>query len=217
MTSQPFTLFRPYSAKFQVSMFTKADDTMQQGAQRIARMKQPHGNRTVIAQDARENVPEADGQISVEKNLLLTVRWADCQNFVLYAPKHNVAGVLHAGWRGLHANAIPNFFTALQAHYNVLPKDVLIGAGPSLCMQCAEFSNPADELPNISAQYIQDKHVNLQQVATDQLQELGVPYDAIERLPDCTKCQNTTYWSYRGGHAQDVLSGRTNYLACLLR
>ena len=214
MASSPFNIFTPYQQHIRVSVACKTDAASTPA--HAIRLNQVHGNRTVVLHNSTDVPEPADGAVTNTPGLTLSVRWADCQNFVVYAPNAHVAGVLHAGWRGLHCGAIAEFFRVLQETYAVPASEVIVGAGPSLCASCAEFSNPRTELPNIAEQYIQGRCVDLQQAATDQFVALGVPPDAIERSADCTKCQPKTYWTYRGGDKQQVLSGQSNILLCTL-
>jgi hypothetical protein len=143
------------------------------------------------------------------------VRTADCQPFVAYAPAHGVLGVLHVGWRGLKDGAIPAFFSLLREEWNIVPQDILIAAGPSLCTQCAEFTDPARELSTVAPMYVHGKHVDLRSAADHELLALGVEPEHLERHPECTRCQHNRYWTYRGGDRSAVKSGFTNVLACV--
>jgi copper oxidase (laccase) domain-containing protein len=149
--------------------------------------------------------------------LHLTVRAADCQNFALYAPGRHVAGVVHVGWRGILAGAIGGCIAALQSSFDISPRDVWIVAGPSLCLQCAEYADPEHELrKRIDVQYVRDTHVDLRSAATNQFVIAGVPSRQIEHHPDCTKCHPERYYTYRGGNREEVEAGTSNVLVCTL-
>ena len=121
------------------------------------------------------------------------------------------------GWRGLIAGAIPEFFRVLKKEWGIDPSQTFVGAGPSLCKRCAEFTNPARELPSLSPQFVEKRHVDLQGAADAEFIALGVPENAIERSPDCTCCHPEKYWTYRGGDREAVKNGQTNMLVCLLK
>ena len=145
-----------------------------------------------------------------QKNLVLTVRTADCQPFVVYIPEKNILGVIHAGWRGLIAGVIPNFFVTS----GIEPREALVAAGPSLCKACAVFEHPEAEISAIGSEFIDGQNVDLQGAAEAQLFELGVKKNNFKRHPDCTYCKKETYWTYRGGDKEAVLDGYTNVMAC---
>ncbi len=171
-----------------------------------ASLHQVHGPITVVVTSAGIHQAQADGMITTTKNLPLIIRMADCQNFVAYDPVSNTLGVLHAGWRGVRDGAIPAFIRAFLERGSDA-KNLLVCAGPSLCTAHAEFTNPPAELPNIDPKFFQEKNVKLRAIADDQLLRSGVLPQHMERMADCTKCQNDLYYSYRGIDHDTVASG----------
>jgi copper oxidase (laccase) domain-containing protein len=220
MTLQPFSIFLPYEDRVKICMLTKQDavQTDSEAGSLLggegASLHQVHGNRTVVITTPEKAETRADGMLTQQCNLPLCIRWADCQNFIVYAPEQHVVGLLHAGWRGLIAGAIPAFFQELQTQFSVSPENVLVGAGPSLCTACAGFSNPAEELPTLQKQFIEGTCANLQGAAEDVLFTLGVLPENFERHADCTRCNPKQYWTYRGGDREHVQQGRVNRLCC---
>ncbi len=220
----PFKILRPFEQKLVVAIFKKDDDIQSDrqaadmlGASKAAGLHQMHGNRVIVVRDALDRTEQADGMITDVPGLALCIRAADCQNFVIVEPEHGVMGVLHVGWRGLIHGAIASFFDILKREWGIEPSSVYVGAGPSLCMQCADFTDPGKELFPLPSRFIHGKHADLRAAATAQLQDLGVPPGRIERLPDCTRCHPQIYWTYRGGHREHVKAGHTNVLAAMLR
>ncbi|MCA9370501.1 MAG: polyphenol oxidase family protein [Candidatus Peregrinibacteria bacterium] len=177
------------------------------------RLHQVHGNRTIVAREPIESTEQADGVITDTPGLHLMVRAADCQNFAVYAPGHHVCGVLHAGWRGILAGAIPEFFTVLERAFGIEPYETFVAAGPSMCLACAEYKDPDFELrKKIDPRFVHDDHVDLQGAATMQLLQLGLPRDHFARYSDCTTCHPKTYVTYRGGDRERVEQGGSNVL-----
>lgn len=224
MIEEPFALFAPFANCIRIALFTKADTTSSDAEaarhlslERAVGLHQIHGNTTVVMREAHNRTVQADGMLTDTPRLLLVIRWADCQNFVIYAPEKHVVGLLHVGWRGLVSRAIPEFFSVLQREWEVPPSQVYVGAGPSLCLKCAEYSDPHHKLRQEAEKHVHDNCVDLRGIATDQLLECGVPPNRIERHPDCTRCHPETYWTYRGGHRSLVLQGKTNMLCCTLQ
>ena len=179
-------------------------------------LTQVHGNRTIVARDPMESTEEADGVITDQKGLLLTVRAADCQNFAVFDPESKVCGVLHVGWKGLLAGAIPEFFKVLHAEFGIEGKDCFTAAGPSLCQGCTEFSDLQKELPGIDKKYFDGRYVDLRAIATAQLVQSGLHIQNIERHPDCTRCHSDLYYTYRGGDKSEIESGVSNILVLTL-
>lgn len=208
------TLFPQFSDRIDCRFLTKDDDRNIPDPH--VRLTQVHGNRTIISRETMENTEEADGVITDQKGLFLMARAADCQNFAVYDSRLHIGGVLHAGWKGLLAGAIPEFFRVFSNAFGSDFADIFVAAGPSLCIGCAEFSDPVIELPGIDQKYFDGRHVDLQRIATDQLVSAGISPRNIERSPDCTCCHPETYWSYRGGDTSLVQSGLSNVLVLSL-
>ena len=224
MIVSPFPLLRQFSDQLTVALFTKSDDVGNDneaanaiGASSAVGLWQMHGKKTVIVRAPSARSEQADGMLTDVSDLALCLRWADCQNFVVYAPDHHVTGMLHAGWRGLIAGAIPEFFASLKREWGIDASATFVGAGPSLCQRCAEFSDPHRELPSLDKKFIDGKQVNLQAAATAQMLECGVHPDRIERHSDCTRCEPGKYWTYRGGDREAVIAGHTNMLVCCMK
>ncbi|NOS67881.1 MAG: polyphenol oxidase family protein [Candidatus Peribacteraceae bacterium] len=224
MITTPFALLRQFEQDLSVALYVKADDVgSDQAAARgidaaqAAGLWQIHGNKTVIIRGPSNRTEQADGMITNVPGIALCIRAADCQNFVVYEPSKKVLGALHVGWKGLIAGAVPEFFTTLKKEFGIEPSETFVGAGPSLCTTCADFSDPVRELPGLSTEFIHGKTADLQGAATAQMIALGVAPDRIERHPDCTRCHPETYWTYRGGDRERVKEGHTNMLVCYLK
>ena len=219
----PFILLRPHANELDVALLTKVDDlhddkgvARYMHADRIVTLHQVHGARTSIVRTPQRRTEDADGTITDTADLTLALRIADCQAFLIYAPTHRVVGLLHAGWRGLLAGAIPSFFATLQDTFGIDGGDVSVCVAPSLCLHCSEFTDPAGELPGIDPSFFHGRLVDLRGIADHQLHAAGVASDRIERHADCTKCNPARYWTYRGGDAKEVREGYENVLTARL-
>jgi YfiH family protein len=221
MREPPFSLFAPFAGRVAVSVFAheEMDDATAaaaMGAKEYVSLWQVHGAETIVARLPVHRDAQADGAATDVPSLALITRWADCQNFVIYAPEHHVLGVLHAGWRGLIAGAIPEHIRLLKEEWEIDPKELYVAAGPSLCQPCAGFSDPAKEL-GVDAKYIDGKNVDLRRIADDQFRDAGVLPENFERSEECTQCDPESFWTYRGGHKELVQAGRSNLLVAVLR
>ncbi|MDD5623246.1 MAG: polyphenol oxidase family protein [Candidatus Peribacteraceae bacterium] len=224
MAPHSFALLKPFADRVRVELFTKERPAesfpacaQAVGVTAFATLNQVHGNRTVLMENESDRLEDADGMVTNHTDLALIVRGADCQIFVVYAPKQHVLGTLHAGWRGLVAGAIPAFFQTLRNHWGVAPAETYVIAGPSLCTQCAAFTDPEKELPTIPRRFVRGRCVDLRAAADAALRTLGVPSTHVERHPACTCCHPETYWTWRGSDREDVKAGQTNLLVCTLK
>ncbi|MDD5026021.1 MAG: polyphenol oxidase family protein [Candidatus Peribacteraceae bacterium] len=223
MSTDPFSLFSQFSGELSLGLFTKEhaaasyeDIAQELGAQSFARVHQVHGNRAVRIHTAANATEDADGMLASVPGLALCISCADCQAFVIYAPKKRALGALHVGWRGLIGGAIEKFFDALKKECNIDASDTFVAAGPSLCMKCAEFSDPAQELPNVNTRFIRGRTVNLRGAAQERFEYCGVRPERFERHSDCTCCNRERYWTYRGGDQLSNATVHTNVFAAAL-
>lgn len=224
MHSHPFSLLWPFEKKLSVCLFAKEDGLITDqsisgalGSHDYAALHQVHGDRTIVTSQMIKRTEQADGLITDQPGLVLTMRIADCQPIVVYSPEAKMIGLIHAGWKGLVSGVIPEFFKTLLATSNQQPANCLVGIGPCLCTKCADFSNPLSELFGIPTDLIHGKNADLRSWADRQLIDAGIKPENIERMEDCTRCHPEKYWTYRGGDRDAVKSGRTNVMACVLQ
>lgn len=222
MIDHPFPLFRRFQDRLTITLLTKEDRVRTDaeisgtlGATTLASLWQMHGNRTVLVSEPTSRTKQADGLATDKTGLTLTIRAADCQNFVIYAPDRHVLCLVHAGWRGMKGKVLSHAFDSLRQEWGIEAAETWVGAGPSLCRHCAEFSSPAEELPELQ-QFTIDSTVDLQAAADAELASLGVPRSHIDRPLGCTRCQPGRFWTYRGGDREAVKEGWTNCLAAVL-
>lgn len=224
MIEKPFALLAPYHDVIDVRMFTKEDDLWDDasvekalGTDRFVTLEQVHGDRTLIADHPVHRTEKADAAATDTKDLTLVMRVADCQPFMVYAPKHGVIGMIHAGWKGVVAGMIPAFFRKISDQWGIAPRDALVCAGPSLCLQCAGFTDPRTELPTVDPRFFHGRFVDLRGAADAQLEAAGVPKANIERSPDCVQCMSDRYWSYRSKEPKAFEQNYRNMLTIRLR
>lgn len=222
MQTHPFALLRQFP-RLRVTLVAKEDQLQRGrglaqflGTDAIATVRQPHKNRTVVARGPMEETEDADGIVTDATGLTIAVYMADCQTFVTYAPRQNVVGVLHAGWKGLVAGAIPTHIKAFKKEWGIDPTELFVAAGPSLCMKCSEFTDPVRELAGLDPIFFRGRLADLRGAADAQLRSSGIQPAHMERHPDCTRCNPDRYWSYRGPDRELVKQGWENLMAVCL-
>lgn len=222
MVESPFAIFAPFTGRIRVHFLSKPDAVFSDEdtarvlgipITKLTSLEQVHGSKTIRVTSPQIAIPSADGAVTDLYGVTLVSRSADCQSFVAFDPVKNVIGTLHIGWRGLLAGGIEEFFRILKQEWKCEAKDILIGAAPSLCKNCAEFTDPKKELPEISDGFTSGRCVDLIGIADKKLKKLGVTKSHFERMNGCTKCQPDSFWSYRGPDREEVLKGARNVLA----
>lgn len=226
---QSFTIFKQFP-NLKIGIFDKTDGCTSDaecggilGFDDTVKLNQVHGNFIHVIDEvpdpstrespARSAGQRGDGIITNTPNLAISVRWADCQGFIIYAPKKKVLGALHAGWRGLACNAITAFYEKLKEEFSINPEDTYVGISPSLCKKCAVYDDALNIFPPHMHPFIDGNLIDLMACADSELASLNLPKDHIERHPDFTCCMQSKYWTNRGGDREAVQAGTgRNYL-----
>lgn len=185
----------------------------------LATIRQVHGAAVAVcssAQDPSDLPSQADALVSDVAGPVLLVRIADCVPVVLADAERGVAGVAHAGRRGLVAGVVPAAVDALRARG---ASHVRAWVGPRICARCYEvpaamraevsavvpatWASTADGTPGL----------DLGAGVRGQLERAGIAvHDLADELGDagaaCTR-ENPDLFSYR---RQGVRSGRLGAL-----
>lgn len=144
-------------------------------------------------------IDEVDGFVTNLKNCPLMVRFADCQGVLMFDPIKMVIAAVHSGWRGNVQNIIGKAVGKMVAEFGCNADNILVGISPSLGPCCAEFTDPVKELPQFMHKHVNGKKVDLWQCSLEQLLAAGVKSENVEIARRCTVCENTEFFSYRGG------------------
>jgi YfiH family protein len=188
---------------------------------RIINPEQKHTDNIKIVKTHYEDVSNTDGIITAAKGLVVLLLFADCTPIILYAPKEQVIGVIHAGWRGTAKKIARKAISLFESEFNVSPNSVKAAIGPAIGQCCYPVSYETYfELKNtINSNYDNifkytensDKvKIDLKLLNFTQLREAGV--QDIDVLEDCTSCNNSLFYSYR---AENGKTGRHGAIASL--
>ncbi len=119
-------------------------------------------------------VSQTDALLTKEVGLRLRVGVSDCTPIILYDPSTHSGGVVHAGFQG----TIREILTVVLQEFN--SETVRVAIGPAIGACCYE-------------------DIDIKQENYVQAREYGVTDDRIALVDVCTKCDNGTYFSHRGG------------------
>ena len=85
--------------------------------------------------------------------------------------------------------------------FNSQPKNILVGVGPCLCVNCYEvqrnFIKNFAEYPEVFTNKNQRLFSDIKYIIKEKLMEENVLAKHIEFLPECTACSKNKYFSYR--------------------
>lgn len=146
-------------------------------------------------------IPATDGLITQEKNLFLSVTVADCLPVLIYDPILKICAVIHAGWRGIIGQIMPQAVGKFK-NFGSDPHNLVVGIGPGICQKhfvCKKdvLSFFLDSYPSATMVRNNDGYVDLKKAVLIDLKKHGLSQNNIEISSICTVCENGTYGSFR--------------------
>ena len=146
-------------------------------------------------------IQDCDALITNEKGMMLTILTADCVPILLFDPKQNVIGAVHAGWRGTQQEIVFKTVHKMQEEFDSNPQDIIAGVAPSIGRCCYEVEE------DVAKYFFEDKGsftqkdekfmLDLPYVNKVQLLKAGLLEENIEMSNLCTACEVDNYFSYR--------------------
>jgi YfiH family protein len=88
---------------------------------------------------------KTDGFITNKKGLFLFLLIADCLPIIIYDPKKEVVGLIHAGWKGIDLNIAERAVKLLNEEYDSKPRDLVIAIGPFVHKSSFIKENPSQK------------------------------------------------------------------------
>src|SRR4030066_989183 len=110
---------------------------------------QKHGNKVIRAdkRDLGKIIAGADGLVTNKPGVNLMIRVADCLPILVYDPKNQVVGAVHAGWRGTVGGGAKNLIKKFVNYFKSDPGKLLVGFGP--CIEFCHYSVTTDRASKI--------------------------------------------------------------------
>lgn len=145
-----------------------------------------------------------DGFYTKEKGVTLVTHYADCVPLFFYAPKYDIIGLAHAGWRGTVREIGKKMIQLWSEKEQIPASEIEVAIGPSIgpChfevdKEVADaFKEKFEECITYDAK-IQKYRINLWQCNQKSLLSAGVLEEHIECAHICTCCQDDIFFSHR--------------------
>lgn len=189
---------------------------------------QVHGVAVVCAQAPRppqQKHQQADAILTDRPGVTLFMRFADCVPVLLYDPRRQVVGLVHAGWKGTVQMTAAQAVRRMVEEYGSRPADLLAGIGPSI--GCHHYTVGPEVSAAVQQAFGKDASQLLRgcngsdgesQVQFDlwQANQLTLQYAGVEQIEIagiCTACDLDNWFSHRGEKGQ---TGRFGALIALV-
>lgn len=160
--------------------------------------EQVHGADVLDVEDLATSVAAADVLMTRRDDVALAVRSADCATLAIVSDDGTITAV-HAGWRGLEADAIGAAARALRARGADRLRAVV---GPHIGVECYEFG--VIDLDRLTARFgagaegvtaTGERALDVAAVVRRSLAENDV--ELVASSGECTACSPDSYWSHR--------------------
>ncbi|MBI3627105.1 peptidoglycan editing factor PgeF [Candidatus Uhrbacteria bacterium] len=180
---------------------------------------QKHTKKVVVIDENKLPMFPADGLVTRQRLVPLMVHSADCMPVLLYDPRKQAIGAVHAGWRGTLAGIGREAVFAMQSKFDSRPQDIVIAIGPSIGPCHFEVQNDV-WLPfkrhfknkEVFVTLGSGKYLNLWLAVSETLRQVGVLQKNIEIMGMCTYCHESEFSSYRREKSYLVTMGNVIYL-----
>lgn len=175
-------------------------------AQRLISPRQSHGsNIIVVSKDTPEPTDDADGVITTEPDILLTVMTADCVPMIFLDRSQRVIGISHQGWKGSYARMAQKMIgTMLEAGARI--EHIECHIGPAISGDV--YDVPKDRYKLFRQEFFPYAHLfarqhdgrfylDLPELNVQQALEAGVSITSITKHARCTFSEREHFYSYR--------------------
>ena len=165
--------------------------------------RQIHGTAILFAKKPG-NYDGYDALITDRVDLFLCIFTADCYPILIYDPRHNASGAVHAGWKGSAEGIVLKTIEAMQKNFNSCPEECLAYIGTGISPEAYEVDRevalkfPAESLLRSSLSQRENKYLlDLGVVNYRQLLASGISPSNIERSPFCSVRDSNMFFSHR--------------------
>ncbi|REJ20381.1 MAG: peptidoglycan editing factor PgeF [Bacillaceae bacterium] len=154
----------------------------------------------------RQCITQTDGLYTSEKNILLSLFFADCVPIFFFSPKDSLIGVAHAGWRGTAKNIAGEMIDSWVLHEGVQAQNIFAAIGPSIGECCYVVNDDVIDaikplFDNETTFYKQLENglysIHLAEINKRLLMKKGVPEHQILLTSYCTSCDQDLFFSHR--------------------
>ena len=168
----------------------------------------PVTREDILLDPAQPGACEADGLITNQPDVCLTIFSGDCIPILLYDPVRRCIAAAHAGWRGTAAGIAARAVEAMVRGYGCQTENILAAIGPGIGPCC--FETHADVPDGLRSGLGRDAEMFIRPLAAPGkfsvdlkganarfLTRAGLVPEHIAVCAACTACNLDEFWSHR--------------------
>ena len=145
-----------------------------------------------------QKISLCDGLVTEEPGLPLGIFTADCMPIFLGLRQKKLAGLVHAGWKGLLNGIVEDAVSVFRDSFQADPGDIVVSIGPHIQKCCYKVS---DDIKQMFGLPLEEKSFDLSRIAVNKLAELGVKEISVNS--HCSCCEPELFFSYRKGDLEN--------------
>lgn len=164
-------------------------------------MEQVHSDKIkIIDHSGLRHVYGCDAVITRSRNILLTVRTADCLPVLIFDPILRIAAAVHAGWKGLYKGIVSKCIEKMVT-LGSDPRNLLVATGPHIRVCC--YHVPFARVKVFGGKDTKGVikrnsfwYLDLETILKIELMQMDIRKNNTDIIPICTCCHRN-YPSFR--------------------
>ncbi|MCI0530481.1 MAG: polyphenol oxidase family protein [candidate division Zixibacteria bacterium] len=171
-------------------------------SRKIHSLRQVHSNRTLIVDGGEQKESEVPGHDAIftnRRDIYIAITVADCLPIFAYDGKNQIAGLIHAGWRGTFLGIAARAIREASSTLGFAASRAKFVLGP--CIQSCCFKVSSDVATLFRDEHVASRtgsaFVDIPSVNRSQILQAGARPENIHVVPECTYCNPERFYSYR--------------------
>jgi len=174
-------------------------------------VKQVHGKDLLVVDEPNPDLThflsvEVDAVITNQPGIMIGVLVADCYPVLLWDRQLRAAAAVHVGWRGAAEGILQKSVSAMKSHFGCEAADLCAAIGPGIGAHKYEVDRPVRDafrqgtgFWNEIASETKLGHwqLDISLSCRLQLEQAGLPVNAIQQAAECTCCHPELFFSHR--------------------
>ena len=174
-------------------------------------VKQVHGKDLLMIDEPNLDLShfsrvEVDAVITNQPGIMIGILTADCYPLLLWNKQQTTIAAIHIGWRGAAGGLIHKTINAMTTHFACAPQDIVATIGPGISADRYEVDRPVRDAFRQGSGFWKEisRETRLGHWKLDlalscrlQLEQAGLPPEAIEDSGLCTFNQAEMFFSFR--------------------